>query len=70
MAGAAIERVTREIGEGFGGIDVLVNNVDGAIRFAGFDDLADEDWIRAFELNVMSAVCFTRASLPYPRPSC
>lgn len=53
----------------WGGLDILVNNVGGAIRFGGFEDLADEDWIKAFEFNVMSTVRFTRAALPYLRRS-
>lgn len=65
----AIERVVREVAEEFGGIDVLVNNAGGAIRFGGFEELSDDDWRRAFELNVMSVVRFTRAALPYLRRS-
>lgn len=53
----------------WGGLDVLVNNVGGAPRFAGFEELTDEDWFRSFEFNVMSVVRFTRAALPHLRQS-
>ena len=53
----------------WGGLDILVNNVGGAIRFGGFEELNDEDWIKAFEFNVMATVRCTRAALPYLRRS-
>jgi len=55
--------------EAWGGLDILVNNVGGALRFGGFEDLADEDWERAFDFNVMSVVRFSRAALPHLRLS-
>lgn len=53
----------------WGGLDVLINNVGGAINFGGFEELTDEDWMRSYEFNVMSIVRFTRAVLPYMRKS-
>jgi 3-oxoacyl-[acyl-carrier protein] reductase len=53
----------------WGGLDLLVNNLGGAIRFAAFEDLTDEDWVHAHELNVLSVVRFTRAALPHLRRS-
>lgn len=53
----------------WGGLDILVNNVGGAIRFGSFEDLNDEDWMNAYEFNVMSTVRYTRAALPYLRRS-
>jgi len=53
----------------WGGLDVVVNNVGGPIKFGGFEELSDDDWIKAYELNVMSQVRFTRAALPYLRKS-
>jgi 3-oxoacyl-[acyl-carrier protein] reductase len=53
----------------WGGLDILVNNVGGAIRFGGFEELNDDDWMKTFEFNVMSTVRCTRASLPYLRRS-
>ncbi len=53
----------------FGGIDILINNVGGAIQQAGFDDLSDEQWLKTYELNVLSVVRFTRACLPFLKNS-
>jgi len=53
----------------WGGLDILVNNVGGALRFGGFEELSDEDWLRSFEFNFMSCVRFTRAALPHLRKS-
>ena len=48
----------------FGRIDILVNNAGGAGGPGGFMKLADEDWQRAFDLNLMSAVRCSRAVIP------
>lgn len=61
----AVERATKETR----GIDILVNNVGGAIRFGGLSDLSNDDWANAFQLNVMSMVHFVNASLPWLRQS-
>ena len=53
----------------WGGLDILINNVGGALRFGGFEELSDDDWTRAYEFNVMSVVRFTRAALPHLRKS-
>ncbi len=63
---ADIERVVRATVDRFGGVDVLYNNAGGP-RPGYFDDLTDEDWQHAFDLNLMSAVRLTRACLPYMR---
>lgn len=48
-----------------GGIDILVNNVGGAVKMAaGFLDTDDDTWQQAFDLNVLSTVRTTRAALP------
>lgn len=52
-----------------GKIDILVNNVGGAEKFGNFFTLTDDDWIRAFQLNLMSVVRFTREAVPYLRKS-
>lgn len=48
----------------FGTIHVLVNNVGGASKLAPFEDVSDEDWIGAFQLNVLSTVRLIRALVP------
>ena len=65
----ALRNLVNEAAAYWGGLDILVNNVGGAIKFGGLDDLSDEDWMRAYEFNVMSMVRFTRAVLPYLRKS-
>lgn len=46
------------------GIDILVNNAGST--FAGqFLDTTDADWSAGIEMNLMSAVRFTRACLPW-----
>ena len=47
----------------FGRVDILVNNAGGppAGQFLDFDE---EDWMRAFQLNLMSAVSLTREIIP------
>ena len=52
----------------FGGLDVLVNNV-GTARTSSWWELADEDWMRSFELNLLSYVRCARAALPHLRAS-
>jgi NAD(P)-dependent dehydrogenase (short-subunit alcohol dehydrogenase family) len=44
-------------------IDILVNNL-GIYEAKEFADIADEDWLRLFEINVMSGVRTSRAYLP------
>lgn len=60
--------VSRAVGSAIsltGKLDILVNNVGGAIRFGGFENLTDNDWENAFNLNVMSMVYFVRSALPW-----
>ncbi len=49
----------------FGAIHILVNNAGGAGRFGSFDDVTDDEWVGAFNLNVLSAVRATRAAVPH-----
>ncbi|MEH7076090.1 SDR family oxidoreductase [Neobacillus drentensis] len=50
--------------ERFNTIDILVNNAGGPPAGA-FEDLSDDDWQNAFELNLLSYVRMIRAALPY-----
>ncbi|MBM3280679.1 MAG: SDR family oxidoreductase [Candidatus Handelsmanbacteria bacterium] len=47
----------------FGGFDVVVNNVGGAI-WTPFVQISDEEWAQALNQNLFSAVRVTRAALP------
>ena len=47
-------------------VDILVNNV-GIFEPKPFEEISDEDWLRFFEVNVMSGVRLTRHYLPRMR---
>lgn len=48
------------------GLDVLVTNAGGPPA-GSFDQFDDEAWLKAFELNLLSAIRLVRASLPHMR---
>lgn len=48
--------------EALGDVDILVNNV-GLFGLADFASIADQEWTRYFEVNVMSGVRLSRAVL-------
>ncbi|HET6984691.1 MAG TPA: SDR family NAD(P)-dependent oxidoreductase [Myxococcaceae bacterium] len=52
-------RMVREVPE----VDVLVNNL-GIFAAVPFEEIPDEDWMRFFEVNVLSGVRLARAYLP------
>jgi NAD(P)-dependent dehydrogenase (short-subunit alcohol dehydrogenase family) len=62
------ERAVAAAIDALGGLDALVNNV-GVARIAGFEDLTEDDWDQAWNLNVMSYVRCIRAALPALRES-
>jgi 3-oxoacyl-[acyl-carrier protein] reductase len=62
----APELVVRECLDRFGRLDVCVNNAGGA-EPAGLDELDDDAWHRAFELNFFSAVRLSSACVPVMR---
>jgi 3-oxoacyl-[acyl-carrier protein] reductase len=59
----AADRILREAGERLGRLDVLVNNA-GTARRRDLDDVPDEDWYAAWELNVMAPMRLMRAAAP------
>jgi NAD(P)-dependent dehydrogenase (short-subunit alcohol dehydrogenase family) len=62
---SAVEAAFSAIGERWSHLNVLVNTVGpGGGRF---EELADEDWKRAFDLGTMAAVNCVRAALPLLR---
>lgn len=50
-------------------LDILVNNIGGLEKFGNFFDLTDEEWLRSYELNFMSAVRFSRHTVPWLQKS-
>ena len=57
------DRMRDEAESRFGGLDVLVNNA-GASRWRDLDDVPEEDWYAAWELNVMAPLRAMRAAIP------
>jgi len=57
------ERLVRAAVDGFGGLDIVVNNVGGNRR-KDFADASDEDWSDLVEINFMSQVRPARAAIP------
>jgi NAD(P)-dependent dehydrogenase (short-subunit alcohol dehydrogenase family) len=56
---ASVENLLREVPA----VDILVNNV-GIFEPKEFTDIPDEDWLRFFEVNVMSGVRLSRHYFP------
>jgi NAD(P)-dependent dehydrogenase (short-subunit alcohol dehydrogenase family) len=63
------KRVVAETVRKFRGLDILINNAGGAEKFAGFWNLDDEDWRRAYDLNVISIIGLTRAAVSHLKKS-
>ena len=60
-----VSRLTQEINEKFGGIDILINNVGGVTTpTGGFSTLTDEHWENELQLNLLSAIRLDKMLLP------
>ena len=59
---AAVERIIGEVKD-IGAVQILVNNA-GIYEAKAFQDITDDDWLRFFEVNVLSGVRLSRAFLP------
>jgi 3-oxoacyl-[acyl-carrier protein] reductase len=59
----AADRIAKEAADRLGQFDVLVNNA-GTARRRDLDDVPDEDWYAAWELNVMAPMRLMRAAVP------
>jgi 3-oxoacyl-[acyl-carrier protein] reductase len=62
-AHGAAERIVAAARERFDGADVLVNNA-GTAKWRPLDQVPDEDWQAAWELNVMAPMRLMRATIP------
>jgi NAD(P)-dependent dehydrogenase (short-subunit alcohol dehydrogenase family) len=54
---------TREATTRFADVDILINNL-GIFEPKPFEQISDEDWLRFFEVNVLSGVRLSRHYLP------
>ena len=54
---------TRKPMERFPEVDILVNNL-GIFEIKPFEDIPDADWLRLFEVNILSGVRLSRHYLP------
>lgn len=61
---ADVQSVVETANDAFGWIDILVNNA-GVGPIGDFSTLADEDWQRAYEINVLGLARVTRTALPH-----
>lgn len=61
---ASLDTLFGEIERTFGTLHILVNNAGGPPP-SGFLGTTDEEWMRAFQLNFLSAVRCTRRCLPW-----
>jgi 3-oxoacyl-[acyl-carrier protein] reductase len=57
------ERIVAAAAEAFGRLDVLVNNAGASAR-RSLEEIPDEDWTAAWELNVMAPMRAMRAAVP------
>ncbi|RFU62810.1 SDR family oxidoreductase [Peribacillus saganii] len=58
-----IQRLIKQTNDDLGKVDILINNAGGPPG-GTFDKFNDEDWQKAFELNLLSYVRIIRAALP------
>jgi len=59
----ATAKATEDLIKRFPAVDILVNNL-GIFEPKPFNEIADEEWRRFFEVNVLSGVRLSRAYLP------
>jgi 3-oxoacyl-[acyl-carrier protein] reductase len=59
-----IARLVEQTVDVYGGIDVLINNAGGPPA-GSFEQFSDEDWMNAFQLNLLSYVRLIREALPH-----
>jgi len=62
-AADAVERISAEAEDRFGPIDVLVNGA-GTAKWRDLEQVPDEDWYAAWEINVMAPMRLMRATAP------
>ncbi len=64
----ATQKMVKNAAEMLGGLDILITNAGGSPN-GTFDDFGLDDWQKATELTLLSAVTLVQAALPYLRQS-
>jgi 3-oxoacyl-[acyl-carrier protein] reductase len=64
--GPSIQQAVEAAVQAGNGLDVLICNAGGPPA-GNFEQFSDEDWLAAFQLNLLSTVRLIRTSLPYMR---
>jgi 3-oxoacyl-[acyl-carrier protein] reductase len=64
--GQSIKQAVKAAVQAGNGLDVLICNAGGPPT-GNFEQFSDEDWMAAFQLNLLSTVRLIRESLPYLR---
>ncbi|MFI6035832.1 SDR family NAD(P)-dependent oxidoreductase [Streptomyces sp. NPDC051315] len=62
---AVVDEVAATAVEGFGGVDVLVNNAGIMDRMSALADVSDAEWERVIRVNLTAPFLLTRAVLPH-----
>ena len=62
-AADAAERIVAEATDRFGSLDVIVNNA-GVSSWRPLEEVPDEDWQAAYEINVLAPMRLMRAAVP------
>lgn len=63
----ACSEATERAVEGFGGLDIVVNNIAYQQPVSKFEDITTEPWDRTFRTNIYSYFWVTRAAMPHLR---
>jgi NAD(P)-dependent dehydrogenase (short-subunit alcohol dehydrogenase family) len=59
--------LVRQVAEGFGRIDILVNNAAHQMTFNSIEEITDEEWDKTFATNISAMFWITRAAVPHMR---
>lgn len=62
---ASVDAATAACVERFGRLDCLVGTVGGDSETPPFVEMSDDDWLAAYDLNLLGAVRCVRAALPH-----
>jgi 3-oxoacyl-[acyl-carrier protein] reductase len=64
-----VERMTAEVAQAFGRVDILMNNAGSLIKRARLEDLDEALWDETMNVNLKSVYLVTKAALPLLKKS-